>query len=611
VLYCRRRESEKAAYDGNREVHMKAHDIIAAWLAARRSAGLFFALLTLAAGLLLAAGPLAWTAKAVVPEVLDREVPCLMEAGGVPGLTVAVIEEGHIAWTGAFGVRSTDTDEPVDELTMFEAASMTKPVTAYVAALMIDRGELEIDRPLAEYLRDDRFEDAERYEALTARHVMTHTTGLPNWGAVFEADPGERFGYSGEGFAYLGRVLAEISGTPLEELVAREVFEPLGMERSSMVSPDDYAENAATGHDRHGHANPLRVTSEPNAGASLVTTATDYAKFLIAVMDGVGLSQSTLELVLTPEVPVRDWRSGEPDSSVFWGLGWGLQPSRGGQAYWHWGNNVDLRGYATADPGTKTGIVYFANGESGHSVARELVGLVVSDHQWAMDWLGFNSYGDPEWVMLLEMESAYEEGGVEAGEAHLAGLIAEHADSLDPHTIEQASHYLRSRELTDEAFSVLNQLIAAHPGFADAYGHRADLHMETGNFDESLADLERLHELRPDDAEIERYTVWLSELVSSIGNQISMPDDVLARFAGDYGPRHVSLREHRLYYQRDGRDEYLLSPMDEFTFRLEDYPSFRIRFVVEDEEGPATKLVGIYLDGRIDESVRDRPDEGD
>lgn len=583
---------------------MRVNDTIDAGPKARKAAALLLALLFVAS-------PAAATATKVVPEVLDSEVPRLMEAGGVPGLTMAVIEEGRIAWTGAFGVRSTETGEPVDELTMFEAASMTKPVVAYVAARLMDRGELELDRPLVHYLRDDRFDDAARYEALTARHVMTHTTGLPNWGSTFEADPGERFGYSGEGFAYLGRVLAEIAGTPLEELVAREVFKPLGMDRSSMVWTEQYAENAATGHDRHGHANALRVRREPNAGSSLVTTATDYARFLVAVMDGTGLSPSTLELVLSPQVTVRDRESGEPDSNVSWGLGWGLQPTQRGHAYWHWGNNVDLRGYATADPMTRAGVVYFANGESGHSVARELVGLVVPDHQWAMDWLAFTSYDDPEWVALLGIESAYEEGGVEAGAALLAGLIEGHADSIGPRTIEQASHYLRSRDLTDEALDVLNQLVAAHPDFADGYVHRADLYMGTEKFDEALTDLERLREMRPDDAGVERYVVWLSELVSSIENQMCMPDEVLARFAGDYGPRHVRLREHRLYYQRDDRDEYLLSAMDEFTFRLEGYQGFRIRFVVEDEEGPATKIVGIYIDGRTDESLRDPPKAGE
>ena len=256
---------------------------------------------------------------------LVESIPELMELGDVPGVSAALIREGAVVWTGAFGVRSAETGEQVDGETMFEAASMTKPVCAYVAMRMVERGELELDTPLRTYLPEDRFPETARYEMLSARHVLSHTTGLPNWGVDFVADPGERFGYSGEGFAYLGRVMAAVSGLPLEELVRREVFEPLGMDHSSMVWCEASEQNGTSGHDRHGVPTGQRQVTEPNAGASMLTTAGDYAAFLVAVMSETGLSGDTVTAMLEPQVQVRDWDSGELFDHVWWGLGWGLQ----------------------------------------------------------------------------------------------------------------------------------------------------------------------------------------------------------------------------------------------------------------------------------------------
>ncbi|MBN2433315.1 MAG: serine hydrolase [Acidobacteria bacterium] len=170
----------------------------------------------------------------------------------VSGLTIAVITEGEIAWSGAFGVRSTATREPVDENTMFEAASLSQPVTAYIILRLVDQGIMDLDTPLADYLPYPRLAGNERYRQLTARIVLTHTTGLPNWGAGFIRDPGVKFGYSGEGFLYLGRVAEKLTGLSLQDLAKREVFEPLGMGHTSYVWNDAYAANDACGHDRHG-----------------------------------------------------------------------------------------------------------------------------------------------------------------------------------------------------------------------------------------------------------------------------------------------------------------------------------------------------------------------
>ncbi len=536
---------------------------------------------------------------------LGEEIPRLMRVAIVPGLTAAVIRDGEIVWARGFGVRSVETGEPVDEETIFEAASMTKPVTAYVAMRLVERELLDLDAPLAGYLREERYEDDEgRYERLTARHVLTHTTGLPNWGSEFEAEPGERYGYSGEGFAYLGRVMEELTGTALEALVEREVFAPLGMTRSGLVWFEECELNGASGHDNHGFPEERRRFEEANGGGSMATTASDYARFLIALMDAQGLSEQTVDGILTPQVPVTEWESGEPNARVSWGLGWGLEPTESGQAYWHWGNNVDVQGYAVADRGTRTGVVYFANGGNGLMLAQEIVGLVTPEPQWALEWLNVPRYDAPEVAVRRRVEMSYLEWGREAGYAKLLEAQEGHPDIVDPHFMAEVASLLSEQEVNGAATEVLARMVTSFPDSADSYAYRGEALMEGGEYALALEDFEHALELAPAHEHATERIDWVREAARAQANPLRLPTEILERYAGDYGARHITLRDGALYYRRDDRDEYRLYAMDETTFGLAGLHRFRMRFEIG-EDGRAEKIIGIYMGGRTDESERD------
>ena len=145
----------------------------------------------------------------------------------------------------------------------------------------------------------------ERYKRITARIVLSHGTGLPNWGGerlTLRFDPGTAYGYSGEGFVFLQKVLERVTGRSLEELARREVFQPLGMTRSSFVWQQRFAGDAAYAKDWLWRVAPVNryTEAEANAAASLLTTATDYAQFVAAVLTGRGLSPGMWREFLTP-----------------------------------------------------------------------------------------------------------------------------------------------------------------------------------------------------------------------------------------------------------------------------------------------------------------------
>src|SRR4030095_1153264 len=132
------------------------------------------------------------------------------------------IRDGKIIWNHAFGVKNASTREPVDDNTVFEAASLSKPVMAYAALKLVDAGKLDLDKPLAQYLEKPYLEGDDRLNLITARRVLTHTTGFPNWRQQGQPlkivfPPGERFSYSGEGFVYLQKVIERLTGQAFDD----------------------------------------------------------------------------------------------------------------------------------------------------------------------------------------------------------------------------------------------------------------------------------------------------------------------------------------------------------------------------------------------------------
>ncbi|NIP79534.1 MAG: serine hydrolase, partial [Gemmatimonadetes bacterium] len=301
----------------------------------------------------------------------------------------AVVRAGGVTWTGAFGVREAGTDARVTDRTVFQAASLSKPVFAYLVMRLVERGVIDLDRPLARYAPNPRMEVDARYRTITGRMVLSHSTGLPNWGGDtlrLAFDPGTGFRYSGEGYVYLQQVVESVTGLGLDELARREVFEPLGMSRSSYLWQDRFADDAALGHDALGRPRPLRRRSEANAAASLLTTAGDYGRFLAAVLTGQGLAPGTLDRMLAPAVEARRPGPARPgEGRIQWALGWGLET--GPEAsFWHWGDNGAFKAYVAAFPARDGAVVYFANSVHGLSIAEDLVRLATGIRPVGARW---------------------------------------------------------------------------------------------------------------------------------------------------------------------------------------------------------------------------------
>ncbi len=324
-----------------------------------------------------------------IPATLDRIVPDLMQTHHVPGVSVVGIEHRQIAWHREYGVRQAGTDKRVDQNTVFEACSLSKTPLAYLTLLLVERGKLDLERPLVEYLDKPYLDDEPRHKQITARMVLSHTTGFPNWRKggwrkggplpiVF--DPGTRFGYSGEGFLYLQRVIERITGAPLEKYVRSELFGPLGILSNSYVWQQRFADNAAAGHDAGGKVKANRTLfRDANAGYSLYCTPTEYALLLLEILSTDrrachALSAASIDAMLTRttkatgRTPVD--RIGEPrGKDVWWGLGWALDEAANGDRAYHSGSNgTGFRCYCEFDRQTDSGLVIMTNAVGGRKL---------------------------------------------------------------------------------------------------------------------------------------------------------------------------------------------------------------------------------------------------
>jgi len=423
---------------------------------------------------------------------LQADIPKLMQQADVPGLSIATIQDGKPFRVYNFGLKNAETKQPVTDETIFEAASLSKPVFAYAVLKLVDQGQLGLDVPLSTYLPQPYIID-DRLAKITARIVLSHRTGFRNWRGddplKIYFTPGERFSYSGEGYVYLQTVVEQITGKPLNDVMTDLVFTPLGMTSSSYVWRPVFDALTATGHDPDAHSVDLWKPDHAGSASTLNTSAHDYALFLGAVLNGTGLKPSTLREMETPQIAVdpectncTDRAPKELSKSLFWGLGWGIErPERHGstdsnsETLWHWGDNGAFKCFVVANPRNKSGMVLFTNSENGLAIAPAIVrGAIGRDHL-AFTWVKYDAYDSDSFRFA---KIAHEKGADVAIKQFDAALKS---TSISEVSINSLGYRLLRQKRSADAIRIFQLNTDLHPQSANTYDSLAEAYMNSGN----------------------------------------------------------------------------------------------------------------------------------
>jgi CubicO group peptidase (beta-lactamase class C family) len=293
------------------------------------------------------------------------------------------------------GEANTDLKSKVNANTIFQAASLSKVVLAYICLELANKKELDLDLPLAQYYTYSRLAGDTLGKKITARMVLHHNSGLPNWTenplkktwatSVLQTsfEPGSKWKYSGEGFVFLQLAIQQLLKKDLQQIADSLVFKPLKMKNSSFVWKEIYDDHAAYGHNAKGEQIERTTFFLPNAAFSLTTTTTDYTLFLNAL-----LAKHLKKLIENP-ISVADLAKPEKAAqAIYWGLGVGLQKNELGTAVWHWGDNGDFKAFFLVYPEKKLSLVCFVNHENGLKLMQPLFNAFFGKASWpVVEWL--------------------------------------------------------------------------------------------------------------------------------------------------------------------------------------------------------------------------------
>lgn len=348
---------------------------------------------------------------------VDDTVQKLLQAAHVTGAGVAIFHAGRVEYLKAYGYRDTEKNLPLTPDSVMTSASLSKAAFACLVMLLVEQHALNLDTPISQYLPKPlpeypRYADLkgdERWQKLTLRILLSHTSGFPNWRAFeddrklrFHFDPGTRYAYSGEGIDLAQFVVETVTQQSLKDLMSEKLFGPVGMSRTSMVWESRFESDFANGYDEYGRSLGPEKRTSPDAAGSMQTTIRDYSSLLSAILRRHVLSTRAVGWMLSPQIQIHSahqFPSLDPTTSTAnegirlrYGMGWGLYSSPYGKGFFKEGHDEGWRHLALCFLNDGSGILIMTNSSNGESIFKPLIDTVLGPTLFPFDWENFTPY---------------------------------------------------------------------------------------------------------------------------------------------------------------------------------------------------------------------------
>jgi CubicO group peptidase (beta-lactamase class C family) len=328
-------------------------------------------------------------------EALDAQAPGWLARSGVPSLAVAYVRDGRVLFTRVYGEQSEGVPATPD--TLYNVASLTKPLFAEAVLRLASAGELSLDEPLSAHYVDPDLAGDPRAKELTLRLALSHRLGFSNWRRetdgklAFLFPPGTGYRYSGEGYEYASQFVQAKLRAPLDALAARTVFAPSGMARTAFDAQGRV--DAARLSQPKGPQGAYRAaTFSPggNAADDVYTTVGEYAAFVAGVMRGEGVSpalaaerDALVSLDTGPSAACDPARVRRCPTRMGYGLGWGVFEYPAGNALYHTGSDWGEKAMVVRLPASGEAAVLFTNGAQGFDVIIDALGVLLPGSDFA------------------------------------------------------------------------------------------------------------------------------------------------------------------------------------------------------------------------------------
>jgi CubicO group peptidase (beta-lactamase class C family) len=438
--------------------------------------------------------------KKVNKDKFNKQVNDMIADIGIPGVSLAVIDNNQITFSNSYGIKEAGKIEPVNKGTVFEAASLTKIYLVYVVHKLVDQGLFSLDKPMYQYLDYQPLKHDARYKLITPRMILSHSSGIENWiwnnkedTLEIVSNPGERFVYSGEGFQYLAKVIEGVLHQPYEKYMDSMVVQPLKLKDTYFKFNANVPANYATGHTNF--CKPVEKWKNEIAypASSLNTTANQYPKLLIAMFNGNNLSAAAVKNVLTPTVSLIK------DNPLFsMGLGFFMMYGNQDTILSFSGDNDGFKAELLYSITKKSGIVFFTNSDRGKLITRRLCQLTVD---LKVNPMFFEEAQYQQYPSIsIDLLKVYKEQKANAMFEEIEKLHK--SDKLSARDLNELSDLFMPE---DEAISkrILETTIAFYPSSSLAYGFLGDLYFQKKDYDQAYNNLIKAKELHFDRWDIE------------------------------------------------------------------------------------------------------------
>lgn len=301
---------------------------------------------------------------------LDGVIEELMTESLVKGMALSIIDSEKEIFSKGFGSTGNINSPLVTPQTIFEGASLGKPLFSYVFLKKVLESKINLDIPLVQ-LSDFSNTKLSQLSKVTLRHLLTHTSGVrfsETNELIWNTESlGQFWQYSGLGYQILQYIAEKLFENPIAKIIEEEVLIPFNLKNTSFLPQGDSNLIFALGHDRSGNVLKRTQWNSVNISSSLHTTAEDYSKFIQAMLNTTDI---TINLMMQPQVLVDN------SANLYWGLGWGIYKQENETVFLHWGSNPGFKSFAMGSIENQKGIVVLTNSDNGLEAITKLIPIV-------------------------------------------------------------------------------------------------------------------------------------------------------------------------------------------------------------------------------------------